>query len=169
MVVFMLDFTNFDNVQLSVLNAYVDNRELFKKLCHCINSNYSVEQIEIIARAISIGIDVPYIFDSRLSPECMILLCDAIRDGVDVSGLDNVYVDDKLLAQIIKIKIVSNYDMSFIRNLSLSQCRDFVDKYKESISNNCMFDFDSFLEPIKCERNKSISEIIYSSKGLRNI
>lgn len=165
----MLDFGNFDNAQLLVLNAYVDNRELLKKICRCINSNYTVEQIEIIARAISLGIDVPGVLDSRLSPECMILLCDAIKDGVDVTGLDNVYVDANLLSQIIKIKIISNYDMSFVKSLSLSQCKDFIAKYKESIGNNCMFDFDSFLEPIECERNKAISEIIYSSKGFRNI
>ena len=39
----MLDFGNFDNAQLLVLNAYVDNRELLKKICRCINSNYTVE------------------------------------------------------------------------------------------------------------------------------
>lgn len=165
----MLDFGNFDNTQLLVLNAYVDNRELLKKICRCINSNYTVEQIEIIARAISLGIDVPGVLDSRLSPECMILLCDAIKNGVDVTGLDNVYVDANLLSQIIKIKIISNHDMSFVKSLSLSQCKDFIVKYKESIGNNCMFDFDSFLKPIERERNKAISEIIYSSKGFRNI
>ena len=99
----------------------------------------------------------------------MILLCDAIKNGVDVTGLDNVYVDANLLSQIIKIKIISNHDMSFVKNLSLSQCKDFIVKYKESIGNNCMFDFDSFLKPIERERNKAISEIIYSSKGFRNI
>lgn len=151
----MLDFGNFDNAQLLVLNAYVDNRELLKKICRCINSNYTVEQIEIIGKALSLGLDVTNILNPRLSSESMIVLCDAIMSGLDVKGLDNVYIDSDLLKEIIRIKRVSNFDMSFIKSLSLPQCLDFVNQVKSNLN----FDLTSFIEKTKLGREKEICEI----------
>ena len=151
----MLDFGNFDNAQLLVLNAYVDNSELLKKICRCINSNYTVEQIEIIGKALSLGLDVTNILNPRLSSESMIVLCDAIMSGLDVKGLDNVYIDSDLLKEIIRIKRVSNFDMSFIKSLSLPQCLDFVNQVKSNLN----FDLTSFIEKTKLGREKEICEI----------
>ena len=153
-----LDFNKFDNAQIEVLNSYVDNMEVFKKLCDYIDYNYTPEQIEIIAKALSLGFDVTNVLNPRLSSESMIALCDAIMSGLDVRGLDNAYIDSQLLKEIIRIKRVSNFDMSFIKSLSLSQCLDFVNQVKSNLN----FDLASFIEKIQLEREKEIYEIKYA-------
>lgn len=149
------DLDKFDNVQIEVLNSYVDNRAVFNKLCNCISCNYTPEQIEIIGKALSLGLCVTDILNPRLSSESMIVLCDAIMSGLDVKGLDNVYIDSDLLKEIIKIKRVSNFDMSFIKSLSLPQCLDFVNQVKSNLN----FDLTSFIEKTKLGREKEICEI----------
>lgn len=154
------NLNEFDNAQLNILNSYIDNRDVFNKLVCSINNYYSAEQIEIIGKAISLGIDVTGILNSRLSSECMILLCDAIKHGIDVRGLDNANIDILLLRELIRIKKSSSFDMSFIRNLSLSQCRDFVKQFKE----NKNFDFLSYIDKVNNDRIKSCMEIEYVLK-----
>lgn len=156
----MFDLSKFDNVQLDVLNSY-NNTIIFEKLCDCIDSNYTPEQIEVIGKALCLGIDVSKFLNPRLSLECMLLLCDASRSGIDINGLDNVYIDSDLLAQIIKIKVTSNHDISFIRNLNLSQCRDFVKQFNE----NKNFDISPYANKIGVERKKTIMEIEYAFKA----
>ncbi len=156
-----LDLSTFDNAQLDVLNSYIDNYDVFRKLIDCIDFNYSPEQIEVIGKAIGLGMDVTNILNSRLSLECMLLLCEAIRSGIDVIGLDNSNIDINLLKELIKIKTNSNYDMSFVRNLSLAQCQELVRQFSE----NKNFDYISYIEKINCDRTKSIMEIQYALKG----
>ena len=155
------DLTKFDNLQIEVLNSYVDNGAVLKKLCSCIDHNYTPEQIEIIGKALTLGLDVTAILNSRLSSESMIILCDAIEKGIDVNGLDNVYVDSNLLKEIIKIRRISNFDMSFIRTLKLSQCLDFVNQFKR----NPVFDLKIFLKNVQFESQKEKHEINYALDG----
>lgn len=157
----VLDFKKFDNAQLEVLNSYIDNKDVFIQLCSCVDHNYSPEQIEVIGKAINMGLDVTNILNSRLSLNCMLLLCDSIRNGIDVSGLDNANIDDLLLKEIIDIKMKSSFDMSFIRNLSLRQCQDFVIRFNK----NPNFDISTYIEEVNCDRLKSCFEIEYALKG----
>lgn len=150
-----LDFNKFDNAQLEVLDSYIDNKDVFIQLCSCVDHNYSPEQIEVIGKAINMGLDVTNVLNPRLSLKCMLLLCDSIRNGIDVSGLDNANIDELLLKEIIDIKMKSSFDMSFIRNLSLRQCQDFVNQVKSNLN----FDLTSFIEKTKLEREKEICEI----------
>lgn len=157
----VLDFNKFDNAQLEVLNSYVDNKDVFIKLCSCIDYSYSPEQIEIIGKAINMGLDVTNILNSRLSLNCMLLLCDSIKKGIDVRGLDNANIDDLLLREIINIKKKTSFDMTFIKNLSLRQCRDFVIRF----NGNPNFDVLSYVKDIYCGRLKSCLEVEYAFKG----
>ena len=129
----MLNLNKFDNEQLGVLNSYIDNYDVLRKLCSCIDYNYTSQQIEIIGKAISLGLDVTNILNPKLSSECMILLCDAIKKGIDVRGLDNPNVDVSLLKKIIGIRLRFSGDMSFIKKLSFSQCREFVNYFNNDV------------------------------------
>ena len=150
-----------DNQQLDVLGRYIDS-EIETKLYESINETYTNEQIEIIAKALSLNIDVTDILNPRLKKEIMILLCDAKLKGIDIKGLDNAYIDENTLKQLIQIKISTKIDMSFIKFLTQEECKNFIQEYTESIKNNTTLNMQEYIQKTNINRNKILAEMKYS-------
>ena len=150
-----------DNEQLDVLSRYIDS-EIEEKLYSSIDETYTNEQMEIIAKALKLNIDVTDILNPRLKKESMIILCDAKLKGIDIKGLDNVYIDENTLKQLIQIKMNTKIDMTFIKSLSEKECKEFIKNFIESIKNNTAFNIQEYMKKTNIERDRKLAEIKYS-------
>lgn len=116
--------------QLKILRQYFtsENIDDFIKI---INPFCSCYELEILAKAYIMGVDISDLVNCHLSSDCLILLCDSKIKGIDIKGLYNEFIDVNLLSQIIKIKSENvDVDMSFIKDLSLDECKDLIANYR---------------------------------------
>lgn len=177
-------FDSFSLEQLRALEKFVDCEKI-SFLLSSLNSNYSVEQIDIIGRAIIDGVDVSDLLNPLFSPESLsvlieakklridvsdllnvyisykslMILCEAKMKGVNVKGLDNINVDVSLLKQIINVKICEpKKDLSFIRDLSVDDCKQLVEDYKMLANYGIDCNFQKYRDKVYLERKKILTE-----------
>lgn len=133
--------------QLRILRDYFDD-EGINDFLKIVSPSCSCYELEILAKAFKMGIDVSDLVNCHVSCDCLILLCDSKMKGIDIKGLGNEFVDIDLLKQILLIKSKNpNVDMSFISDLSLNDCKTMIgdyrlygvgvfDKYREKVQIN---------------------------------
>lgn len=152
---------DFDNNQLLALSEFIDC-DNFLFLLHSINCDYSAEKIDILGKAIEMNIDISDVLNPRISSEYLIVLIDSKMKGIDIKGLDNELVDLSLLKQLIKIKSNEpNQDLSFIKNLNLSDCKKLVQDYDEAIKSGIDCDFKKYWDKVNLTKRKILMEIEY--------
>lgn len=116
--------------QLRILREYFDDENICDFLT-IVNPHCSCSQLEILAKAYRMGIDISDLVNCNVSSDCLVLLCDSKMKGIDIKGLGNEFLDVDLLKQIILIKRKNiSVDMAFVEDLSLNECKNLVDDYR---------------------------------------
>ena len=120
---------SYNNNQLEILRKSFDipNTSEFIK---AVNPTCSCRKLELLLAAFKSGIDIYDLVNCHATDECIMLLIDAKSKGTDIKGLGNEFIDVDLLRKIIKIKQKNpDVDMSFVEDLSLEDCKNFVFDY----------------------------------------